>query len=173
MAKPGYLDDNAKGYYDSDLNQVVSEVPIISPGSVLQYTYSRHDTLINLGADSAYFNLMNVTITPKRSNSIMVIQHTSSGIHRALASAVGRILRKVSGQADQEIYLNNRWSYANDPSYYSPVNFGFTCNDTPGTTSAVTYQLQGLAQTTGTDSNFRWNDVNGSMAFLHVWEIGQ
>ena len=46
MAKPGYLDDNAKGYYDSDLNQVVSEVPIISPGSVLQYTYSRLDTYI-------------------------------------------------------------------------------------------------------------------------------
>jgi hypothetical protein len=32
MAKPSYLDSDAKGYYDPDLDQVVSEVPVVSPG---------------------------------------------------------------------------------------------------------------------------------------------
>ena len=40
MGKPAGLGDDAKGYYDPDLNQVISEVPIITPGGVVQVVSS-------------------------------------------------------------------------------------------------------------------------------------
>jgi hypothetical protein len=72
MAKPSYLDSDAKGYYDPDLNQIISEVAVQSPNAVLQSISKSSSIQVATAVPSPatngtgkYVELIVVTVTPK------------------------------------------------------------------------------------------------------------
>ena len=146
-------------------------------GTVLQVITSKPTsaTAFTSGSyvDAAGFS---VTITPKYSDSLIVISITAQTVVNNNASNTGHDFRlqRAGTTIRSARWFNylNRSSYAND--YYPP--FVLDHQDTPSTTSAITYNLQGRIYN-GADGPWTINTYNGgsggSYGLMTVTEIAQ
>jgi len=124
--------------------------------------------------DAAGFS---VTITPKYSNSKILIRAWAKSEHNNGGGSAGnsaqdhRLVRNGSG-----IYASSWQCYFNQASmpndFYPPFTMSYI--DTPNSTSALTYKIQGR-QYAGDQRNWKINNGNGgdTKALMEVLEIKQ
>jgi len=136
---------DTSGYVDLETSATGSNLSVTGnsvhiPGHVIQFKHFSGTSQTDVNANGTYFTVhtdSTFTITPKFSNSLIVVRHYAGGLVQNSASAMLRLLRNGS-----TIFENDRHGYNNLPSNWSPINWSFQFVDTPNSTSALTYTIQ-------------------------------
>jgi len=149
-----------------------------SPNHTVQHLITQPNTVTNFTAtsfaDAAGFS---ITITPKYTNSKILIRAWSKASHNNTGSGNSaqdhRLMRDSTQiyQAKWQNYYNTSWA----TSDFYPV-FSMQYIDTPSTTSAIIYKIQGRVYG-GDPANRPWaiGDYNGGQyeSVMEVLEIKQ
>ena len=115
-------------------------------GTIIQTAINGTTNNITANSDGSYSDLLSLSFTPRQSNSKIIFSIMFNAYYYNSSSGSGsngtsyRLLRDSTSikEGDWCFYLHES-AYPRD--YYPTVNtFGF---DEPGTTSAITYKLQG------------------------------
>tara|TARA_B100000282_G_scaffold294266_1_gene271145 strand:+ start:57 stop:617 length:561 start_codon:yes stop_codon:yes gene_type:complete len=184
MGKPAGLGDDAKGYYDPDLNQVISEVPIITPGGVVQVVSSTLTSTASGSGTSESDSGLTATITPKSANSKIYINGyitvgTSSFFAYCYLCRADTTIFKgdTAGSRPTVTVANTQHMGSNDIYNFEAVPFNYL--DSPNTTSATTYKIKMRHYTTGTwyvNRTHRDRDTSGyeprGTSVMTLMEIG-
>ena len=122
-------------------------------GTIIQTAITGSTSDITANSDGSYTDLLSLSFTPRQSNSKIIFSIMLNAYYNNNSTSNGvsyRVLRDSTSikEGDWCFYLHNN-SYARD-YYPTVVIFGF---DEPGTTSAITYKLQGRKYS-GNSSNF-------------------
>ena len=161
------------------------------PGSIIQVESTYDTDHIRTTTSTAYVDIMEATITPKRSDSKILIIVTLSVSKADDHSFLGRVLRNGSvfaggdsaatNSTDQANWEDNVWFNIRS-SIYSAVPHTHQYLDSPATTSALTYKVQGRTSDSGAGHEFainvaknEVNHVYGSPTFSNItlMEIAQ
>ena len=133
---------------------------IVAPGQVIQ-TVSNSDGTAFTTTSTSYVNLISVSITPKFSNSKILITGTMFVTHRdyydgriklvfdsgsgntdiTVGSAKAEYMVREIGHPGHGFNVNN---WGSTMALYSAVPYGLNFEHSPSTTSAVSYIVQGL-----------------------------
>lgn len=149
-----------------------------SAGQIIQVKYA-HITSTTTFSSTSYADAsgFSLTITPNYTSSVILVSIWAGAEYFNNSSVQGaydhRLLR------DSTTIANRSWyNYVNNSHYPGDVYNTFTLQhaDTPSTTSAITYKLQGRKYA-GSSGNANWviNDSNGgsSTAAMTVMELAQ
>ena len=135
-----------------------------SAGQVVQEVVGSTTSLTSTSSNSWTATALDVTITPKFSDSLIIIKVFSSAFFNTANTSSdyirGTIFRDstnlgVSGDASLSLY----GAYGNSQTYTRPFVFG--TNDSPNTTSSVTYTMyikKYLTTNTGSVNDYRFNN---------------
>tara|TARA_B100000424_G_scaffold160099_1_gene122618 strand:- start:549 stop:1076 length:528 start_codon:yes stop_codon:yes gene_type:complete len=142
------------------------------PGTIIQTAVQTSDNTITVNSDGSYTDVMSVTFTPRQSNSkiILSLMFTSYTLNSSTSNGTAyRILRDSTA-----IKVANWNFYLNDGGYtydFYPVT-NIIDVDEPGTTSAITYKLQGRKYN-GNSSFFatQFGESQGGSGNRLVWKI--
>lgn len=119
-------------------------------GSVVQVVQSTSTTPYNIStADTFEDTGYTVTITPSSSSNKILITFSAFGILLSSSHIGVQLLR-----GSTIVALNEGLS--TDASYWTTANYGFSYLDSPSTTSATTYKIQGRADTITTNYEMRF-----------------
>ena len=133
---------------------------LTQPGSVIQTVSNSNGTAFTTTSTS-YVNLISVSITPKFSNSKILITGTMFVTHRdyydgriklvfdsgsgntdiTVGSAKAEYMVRENGHPSQNFSTSN---WGNTCALYSAKPYGLNFEHSPNTTSAVSYIVQGL-----------------------------
>ena len=162
----GQTIDASAGTLVPSANQVVQHLFAV-PTALTNFTSGTY-------ADASGFS---VTITPKYSNSKILIRAWAKAYHSNGGGSAGnsaqdhRLVRNGS-----EIYAASWQNYFNQTGMQDDFYPPFTMNyiDTPSSTSALTYKIQGRIYG-GSQRTWKINDGNGgsTKALMEVLEIKQ
>ena len=119
-----------------------SVVQVVQSSSTTQYIINAADTF----EDTGY----SVTITPNSSSNKILITFSAFGILLS-PSHIG--IQLVRGSTVVALFEG----YSTDPNYWHTPNYGFSYLDSPSTTSATTYKIQGRADNRTTSAEMRFN----------------
>ena len=119
-----------------------SVVQVVQSSSTTQYIINAADTF----EDTSY----SVTITPNSSSNKILITFSAFGIFLNPSYVGVQLLRGSTVVALFE-------GYATDAGYWTTPNYGFSYLDSPSTTSATTYKIQGRADTRTANAEMRFN----------------
>lgn len=159
---------------------VLADGTFSSPGHVIQYaTSTSNGTYISTTSTSLVGSGHTVSITPKFSNSIIVLYYSASFTSidsNALGGTVMKFYKSIDGgsygvvtgmaNSDQAGFLE----YNSNASSYNHSVGTMMVTDSPSTTSAVTYQLY-IARLGSSGSGAIQRDWGG--AHFHAMEIAQ
>jgi len=143
-----------------DLSNVTSlKLPA---GHLNNYNMTRH-TAKSVITSTSFTTVYSVTITPKFSTSKVLVSVGFSGSHRNHHSGLVRVYRTISGGSAtpigggldnqdvgsqwSNIWFNIRKEHSDLTYYYSVHNYMSAYQDSPNTTSQITYDVK--AMTTG------------------------
>ena len=160
----------------------VNGVPTGGAGGVIQVVSTYDTDHIRSSSSTSYVDIMEATITPTTSNSKILITVTLSVSKADNHSFIGRVLKNGSAFAggnsaatnstDQSNWEDNVWFNIRN-SVYSAVQYTTHYLDSPATTSALTYKVQG--KTSASSENFAVNvpqtevdNVYGSPTFSNI-----
>ena len=160
----------------------VNGVPTGGAGGVIQVVSTYDTDHIRSSSSTSYVDIMEATITPTTSNSKILITVTLSVSKADNHSFIGRVLKNGSAFAggnsaatnstDQSNWEDNVWFNIRN-SVYSAVQYTTHYLDSPATTSALTYKVQGKTSASG--ENFavnvpqtEVNNVYGSPTFSNI-----
>jgi hypothetical protein len=139
---------------------------IYAPGHPVQYVADNVHSIVSYGATSGgrYVTPLDVTITPKFSNSKIFLQWVINC--EAYENLVFRVYRGSTLIGYNTSIGNNRWNGVSAPNYDHDQNSTPEQNiiswiDSPNTTSAVTYRVYAQSSTTGSHP-FYLNRTYGS-----------
>ena len=143
---------------------------IYAPGMVIQTVVSEFTTgNVNPSANATWTTVgPNVTITPKFSNSRVLLTHSCGGLIQNTAYAGVRFLR---GSTD----IGTHWGWT-DNSNYIPINLDMINYDNPATTSSTTYYVQTYATQNYTTFHYNYAGFSGGgtrQCLLMAQEIAQ
>lgn len=143
---------------------------IYAPGMVIQTVVSEFTTgNANPSANQTWTTVgPNVTITPKFSNSRVLLTHSCAGLINDTAYAGVRFLR---GSTD----IGTQWGWT-DVTNYIPINLNMINYDNPATTSATTYYVQTYATRNYTQFHYNYAGFSGGgtrQCLLMAQEIAQ
>ena len=169
---------------------------LINPGSVIQCQVKRYDTATSYttgtGVNGVEMTDLRVSITPKRSNSLIICQFQVHGEGASSHNYIFRVFK--NGAVPSGTYAgyntaagDNQWSgiamalpYESDYST-TPFTQNFMYYDYPGVTSAITY-APGIKESGGVSyvwylnrtvsSTGTTNQENG-VSLSIAWEIAQ
>jgi hypothetical protein len=169
---------------------------LINPGSVIQCQVKRYDTATSYttgtGVNGVEMTDLRVSITPKRSNSLIICQFQVHGEGASSHNYIFRVFK--NGAVPSGTYAgyntaagDNQWSgiamalpYESDYSS-TPFTQNFMYYDYPGVTSAITY-APGIKESGGVSyvwylnrtvsSTGTTNQENG-VSLSIAWEIAQ
>ena len=122
------------------INEKTTGNGVAIPGHVIQFKHFSGTSQTDVNANGTYFTVhtdSTFTITPKFSNSLIVVRHYAGGLVQNSSDAMLRLLRNGS-----TVFENDRHGFQNLPSNWSPINWSFQFVDTPNSTSALTYTVQ-------------------------------
>ena len=124
-------------------------------GAILQVVQTSNDAQTETTTTATWIDVVpTATITPKFSNSKIMVFHSAGGmVNCANGSQSIRLLR-----GSTEICTHARQGYTSLATYM-PINWDMKFLDSPNTTSATTYKFQIKLQSTG---NLRHNSSSGS-----------
>ena len=130
------------------------------PGSIIQVESTYDTDHIRTTTSTAYVDIMEATITPKRSDSKILIMVTLQAMSGGSFAGHYAVLKRGSTSICAGDAAGNRnratfnfgipSTYDQDQSTFGPGNLSITHLDSPATTSAVTYGLY-HADATGTN----------------------
>ena len=109
-------------------------------GSVIQFKHFSGTSQTDVNSNGNYFTIhtdSTFSITPKFSNSLIAIRHFSGGLIQNSGNIMLRLQRNGS-----TVLENDRFSYCDVSSGWTPFNWSFQFIDTPNSTSALTYTIQ-------------------------------
>ena len=162
----------------------VNGVPTGGGGGIIQVVSTYNTDHIRTTTSTAYVDVMEATITPTRSDSKILIIVTLSVSKADDHSFLGRLLRNGSvfaggdsaatNSTDQSNWEDNVW-FTIRSSIYSALPYTHQYLDSPATTSALTYKVQGKTSDSGAGHEFAINigttevdHVYGSPTFSNI-----
>ena len=143
---------------------------IYAPGMVIQTVVSEFTTgNVNPSANQTWTTVgPNVTITPKFSNSRVLLTHSCAGL-MAQTNYIG--VRFLRGSTD----IGTHWGWT-DNTNFIPVNLDMINYDNPATTSSITYYVQTYATQNYTQFHYNYygfSDGGTRQCLLMAQEIAQ
>ena len=143
---------------------------IYAPGMVIQTVVSEFTTgNVNPSANQTWTTVgPNVTITPKFSNSRVLLTHSCAGL-MAQTNYIG--VRFLRGSTD----IGTHWGWT-DNTNFIPVNLDMINYDNPATTSSITYYVQTYATQNYTQFHYNYygsGDGGTRQCLLMAQEIAQ
>ena len=145
-------------------------------GAVVQTQISRYSGgSINFGASGSYATSnRSVTITPKFSNSVILIRYSATAYVESGAQAYFTFYRNSTNLYNQSGYSTNATHQGLAQIYSATGTAFFPCTleyaDTPNSTSALTYTLYGKSVSAGAIS---WPPGSIDAATFTAMEIAQ
>jgi len=146
------------------------------PGTVLQTVFAEHASEVNLSAGGYIDSGLTATITPKSTSSKILIQ--TSMQFRCAGNAghdAGIGWRIVRGSTNiwtsTTAYRTYTYESGSDAAQIrgsDKINY----LDSPSSTSALIYKIQGVGYNTGSNSNIRLQDSNNQSSIV-LMEIAQ
>ena len=119
-------------------------------GSVIQVVQSTSTTQYNMAAADTFEDTgYSVTITPRSSSNKILITFSAFGILLNPSHIGVQLLR-----GSTVVALNE--GYATNSSHWTTPNYGFSYLDSPSTTSATTYKIQGRCDTRTSNVEMRF-----------------
>ena len=152
------------------------KTPAGGGGKVLQVVSATTTTLTTIATTTLTDTTITATITPTASTSKILVIISGQVVHyrSSGASAVGaKVLRGSTSIGD---YAGTGWASVFATATGSTLaggggSFSFNYLDSPATTSATTYKMQGRLETTASGSNSEWQ--SGSVpSTITLLEIG-
>ena len=134
--------ENLKGLSSgSNANKIIvpSDQTLTAVGHVIQFKKFSGTAYVNVGSNGTYVTIhtdSTFSITPKFSNSLIVVRHYSGGLVQDPRNAMLRLQRNGT-----TILENDRHAYV-DYTGWTACNWSFQYVDTPNSTSALTYTIQ-------------------------------
>ena len=134
-----------------------------APGHILQIVHAGNNTTLASNATNTWFKYLEATITPSSSTSKIFLQHTVWYGGNSNGYGAGRVTRTISGGSEVDLRYGNagltdtRFTDASFPmpvyasEHYKIYNANFTFEDTPSTTTAITYKCYVKEDGAGTD----------------------
>ena len=143
---------------------------VYAPGMVIQTVVSEFTTgNVNPSANQTWTTVgPNVTITPKFSNSRVLLTHSCAGL-MAQTNYIG--VRFLRGSTD----IGTHWGWT-DNTNFIPVNLDMINYDNPATTSSITYYVQTYATQNYTQFHYNYygsGDGGTRQCLLMAQEIAQ
>ena len=142
------------------------------PGTIIQTSIVASSSVVTVNSDGSYTDVISHSFTPRQSNSkiILNLMFTSYILNNSVSNGTDyRVLRDSTEikKAYWNFYLNNG-GYTYD--FYPVTNI--IDFDEPGTTSAITYKLQGRKYN-GSSSSFatQFGEAQGGSGNRIVWKI--
>ena len=124
---------------------------VMPTGSVIQVVQSTSTTQYNIAAADTFEDTSySVTITPNSSSNKILITFSAFGILLNPSHIGVQLLR-----GSTVVALNE--GYATNSSHWTTPNYGFSYLDSPSTTSATTYKIQGRADNRTANAEMRFN----------------
>lgn len=150
--------------YVDTINEKTSGNGVQIPGHVVQVVQGTSTTYFTLGSNNTYVDTgLTATITPKFSNSKVLILHNSPIVYQNTQDAILRLLRGTTNVHQMNFY--------NSSSSYNSASFAFQFLDSPSTTSATTYKTQ-IYKNQGSFL-YNYNNEITSTSTLTLMEIAQ
>tara|TARA_B100000212_G_scaffold158675_1_gene119163 strand:- start:220 stop:747 length:528 start_codon:yes stop_codon:yes gene_type:complete len=150
-----------------------------SAGSVIQTQVSRYSgNSIDFGANASYTTSnRSVTITPKSSDSIILVRYSASAYVQEGAQAYFTLYRNSTNLYNQSGYSTNASTthqgltqvYSQTGTSFFPCTLEYA--DTPSSTSALTYTLYGRSISSG--KSIYWPPGSVDAATFTAMEIAQ
>jgi len=123
---------------------------VMPTGSVVQVVQSTNTTTYSIAAADTFEDTgYSVTITPSSSSNKILITFSAFGILLNSSHTGCQLLR-----GSTVVMLNE--GYSTNSSHWSQANWGFSYLDSPSTTSATTYKIQGRADTRTSNQEMRF-----------------
>lgn len=134
------------------LTRVNNQALLGASGTVLQVVQSTSTSTFepNSGGAAWTDTGYSVSITPISSSSKVLFSFSGAGILLDSSYAGFRLMRNTTAVHQEEVLSENSTQWA-------PFNFAFSYLDSPASTSAVTYKVQGWSSTLSADQEFRIN----------------
>tara|TARA_R110002153_G_scaffold221442_1_gene373890 strand:+ start:26 stop:514 length:489 start_codon:yes stop_codon:yes gene_type:complete len=124
-------------------------------GAIIQVVQTSDNASTETTATATWVDVgPTATITPKFSNSKIMVMHSAGGI--AAAEGVSQSIQLLRGST--VVRTSPRQGYTQGTGFH-PINWEFKYLDSPATTSAITYKFQIRQSSTG---NLRHNNSSGS-----------
>ena len=159
-------------------------LPSGASGGIIQVVSTYDTDHIRSTTSTSYVDVMEATITPTRSDSKILIIVTLSVSKANDHSFLGRVLRNDSvfaggdsaatNSTDQANWEDNVWFNLRN-TVYSATPYTHQYLDSPATTSALTYKVQGKTSDSGAGHQFAINvpqnevdHVYGSPTFSNI-----
>ena len=147
-----------------------------APGTVLQTVFAEHATQVSLAAGGYIDTGLTATITPKSTSSKILIQISMQfrcqGASGHDAGIGWRIVRGSTNiWTSATTYRVYTYESGSDPAQIrggDPINF----QDSPSSTSALTYKIQGIGYNAGSNSTLNIQDSNNHSSMI-LMEIAQ
>ena len=155
--------------YVDTINEKTSGNGVQIPGHVVQVVQSDISTGTIPGNSAWTAVTLTLTITPKFSNSKILISHNAGGLVQNTLDIGFRMKRDGT-----LIWTRGRIGYQDLASNWTPISWTMEYLDSPATTSAITYSWE-IKQDNASGS-LRWNDSGGSgagIAIATAMEIAQ
>lgn len=119
-------------------------------GSVVQVVQSTSDQFYYIAAADTFEDTgYSVTITPSSSSNKILVTFSAFGILLNSSHTGCQLLR-----GSTVVMLNE--GYSTNSSHWTQANWGFSYLDSPSTTSATTYKIQGRADTRTSSAEMRF-----------------
>ena len=156
---------------------VTDEGGVRVPGNVLQTVFAEHESAVNVNSAGYINSGLTATITPKSTSSKILINVSMSVSVRGLAghdAGLGfRILRGGSAIWTSTTSYRN-YIYVGTTSSSSDFRGTDTIIrlDSPSSTSALTYSIQGVGYNAGSNSNI-FMQTDGNHSSIILMEIAQ
>jgi hypothetical protein len=157
------------------ISTISSPAALTIPGSVLQVVQATYSTQTTI-ASTSYTDIgLSVSITPKFSTSkILILASALADIQRSIAGNIGGGISIVRNST--AIWTPNPNGSSQPYTWYIPLGAEFTQMmnlnylDSPATTSATTYKIQGAVYSTNNSGNVSFQAGN-SVSNIIVMEI--
>ena len=162
----------------------VNGVPTGGGGGIIQVVSTYDTDHIRSTTSTSYVDIMEATITPTRSDSKILVLVSLSISKENDHAFLGRVLRNGTPFAGGDSAATNSTDQANweDNIWFSIRSFTYSANtyshhylDSPSSTSALTYKVQGKTSDSGAGHEFAINvaqvevdNVYGSPTFSNI-----
>ena len=159
-------------------------LPAGSSGGIIQVVSTYDTDHIRSTTSTSYVDIMEASITPTRSDSKILVLVSLSVSKDNDHGFLGRVLRNDSAIAGGDSAATNSTDQANweDGIWFAIRSFTYSANthshhylDSPATTSALTYKVQGKTSDSGAGHEFainvartEVNHVYGSPTFSNI-----
>ena len=145
-----------------------------SAGAVVQTVQQPYTSTVAITSTSYTATGLSSSITPTSSSSkILVLVNLSAEMYQNGAAGGKFYLQILRGSTEVAFRRSDSYAGTASNNYYSfSIHGTMAYLDTPSTTSAVTYSVNGKLSSTQNNTNLRLQDA-GSMSTLTLMEIAQ